>query len=139
MTFYKTEKKYIDRPWKVILWLLLIDGVVAIPLRFLRSYISLETIDVLFVLRFLTFLLAVFLTGLLYVNSVKRPVDKKLKIRVASYYALYTLVALLFLASVFGVLYTNVLGGLLEGAVSIVISFLSVYFILPLANRQKRK
>ena len=139
MAFYKTEKKYIDKPWKVTFWLLTIDGIVRFPLRFLRPYISLETIDVLFILRFLTFLLAIFLTGTLYVKSTKKSIDRKLKVRVSLYYGLYTLLAWLFLTAALGGVFVNMFGGFLEGLIAVVASVATVYFILPLANRQKKK
>lgn len=129
------EPKYINEAWKVTFWLYVIDGIVRLPLRFFRSYFSLETLDIFFIIRFLFFLLAIFLVGILYVKSTRKVVDKPLKRRVSIYVSLISLVAWLFFTGILGEFFVNMFGGLVEGILSVIITFLAVYFILPLGNR----
>ena len=120
-----------------MLWLYVIDGAMRLPLRFFRSHLSIESF--LFI-RLLIFLIAIFLVGLLYVKSTKKPIDKKIRFRVAMYVTLISSAVWLILTYLLGGLFVRIFGGLFEGILTAVLTFLAVYFILPLGNRfAKRK
>ena len=71
----------------------------------------------------------------MYVKSTKETVGKPLRLRVSLYVALFTLATWLFFTfSVLGGLFVSMFGGLVEGIITTIITFLSVYFILPLGN-----
>lgn len=129
------DSKNINKPWKVALWLYGVDGILRIPLRFSRSYFSLE-LDLFLIIRGLIFLIAIFLVGVLYVKSTKEAIGKPIRFKVSLYVAFFTLAVWLFFTfSFFGEFFVNMFGGLVEGILATIITFLSVYFILPLGNR----
>ncbi len=128
------EPKNIDKAWKVTIWLYGIDAIIRFPLRFFKSFFSNE-LDILFMVRFLIFLLAIFLTSVIYVKSTKKPVDNQLKFRVSLYVAIITSVAWIFFTDVFEEVFVSTFGGLFESIAVAIVSFLVVYFVLPLGNR----
>ena len=129
------EPKYLDKPWKVMLWVYGFDGVVRLPLRLFNF--SLETFDFYSSIRFVLFFVAVFLTGVLYVKSTKKLVDKNLRLKVSLYIAAITLFfwIVFSLLPVFDKIMAEMFGGIIVGILTTVINFLGVYFILPLGNR----
>jgi len=136
MNLFLLEPRYINKPWKVMLLLYGIDGAMRFPLRFFKPHLSIES---LLSIRFLIFLIAIFLVGLLYVKSTKKSVDKKLRFRVAMYVTLISLAAWFIFTYIFGELFVRIFGGLFENLLVAVLTFLAVYFILPLSNRFVKK
>ncbi len=133
------ETKYIDKPWKVTFWLISIDAVLRFPLRFFRSSISLETLDLFGAVRLAIFVLAIVLTGMLYVKTTKKLIHKQMRIRVALFYSLYSSILILSVNIISGGLLLEFLGGLTEFIIALAVGFLLIYFLLPISNRFRRK
>ena len=133
------ETKYIDKPWKVTFWLISIDAVLRFPLRFFRSSISLETLDLFGAVRLAIFVLAIVLTGMLYVKTTKKLIHKQMRIRVALFYSLYSSILILSVNIISGGLLLEFLGGLTEFIIVLAVGFLLIYFLLPISNRFRRK
>ena len=132
MTIIKPKDLF--KAWKVTLLLYAIDAIMRVPLRFFKSYFSQE-LDVLFMVRFLIFVLAIFLTGVIYVKTTKKIIDKSLKFKVSLYSASMSLIALLFFSAIFGEVFIDMFGGLTNGIISTISTFLACYFILPISNK----
>ena len=128
------KPKDLDKAWKVTILLFTIDAVMRLPLRFFKSYFSHE-LDVLVMVRFLIFLLAIFLTGIIYVKTTKKIIDKSLRFRVSLYSASISLIGWLILSVIFGEVFLDLFGGIMEGIISTISAFLACYFILPLSNK----
>ena len=128
------KPKDLDKAWKVTILLFAIDAIMRLPLRFFESYFSRE-LDVLVMVRFLIFLLAIFLTGVIYVKTTKKIIDKSLRFRVSLYSASISLIGLLISSVIFGEMFLNIFGGITEGIISTISTFLACYFILPLSNK----
>ena len=132
------KPKDLDKAWKVTLLLYAIDAIMRLPLRFFKSYFSNE-LDVLSIVRFLIFLLAIFLTGIIYVKTTKKIIDKSLRFRVSLYSASISLIGWLILSVIFGGMFLSMFGGIMEGIISTISAFLACYFILPISNKFVRE
>ena len=128
------KPKDLDKAWKVTILLFAIDALLRLPLRFFKSYFSNE-LDILSIVRFLIFLLAIFLTGIIYVKTTKKIIDKPLRFRIALYSASISLIGWLILSVIFGGMFLQMFGGILEGVISTISTFLACYFILPISNK----
>ena len=128
------KPKDLDKAWKVIILLYAIDAILRLPLRFFKSYFS-SNLDALTLIRFLIFLLAIFLTGIIYVKTTKKIIDKPLRFRIALYSTSISLIGWLILSVIFGGMFLNMLGGIMEGIISTIGAFLACYFILPISNK----
>ena len=89
--------------------------------------------------RFLIFVLAIFLTGVIYVKTTKKIIDKSLKFKVSLYSASMSLIALLFFSAIIGEVFIDMFGGLTNGIISTISTFLACYFILPISNKFMRE
>lgn len=128
------KPKDINKPWKVTLWLYGIDAVLRLPLKLSSPYFS--SVNLFLMLRYLVFIIAIFLVSILYVKLINEAVNKPLRLRVSMHVALISLAAwLFFTSSIFGEFFASIFGGLVEGVLAAIATFLSVYFILPLGNR----
>lgn len=132
------EPGHIDKPWKVTALLIGVDAVLKFPLRFFKSYLA-GSMDLLFAIRMILFLIAVFLTGVIYIKTMKKGADKNLRFRVAVYYTIYSLIGTLFLYIILGDLMVKLVGGLVELSISLVVGFFAIYFILSLSNKFLKK
>ncbi len=129
-----------DKPWKVTVWLYLIQlfftRIVISLFRFIYSSEQLLGIwDFMVVLKSIIFALSVLLTGWLYVDSMKKPIDSQMKLRVALYISLATISMSLFFLFLMGSVFEQFFGGPLEIVIDTAISFAVVYILLPIPNR----
>ena len=132
------KPKDLDKAWKVTILLFAIDALLRLPLRFFKSYFSNE-LDILSIVRFLIFLLAIFLTGVIYVKTTKKIIDKPLRFRIALYSASISLIGWLILSVIFGEMFLHMFGGIMGGIISTISAFLACYFILPISNKLVRE
>lgn len=128
------KPKDLDKAWKVTILLFAIDAILRLPLRFFKSYFSNE-LYILSIVRFLIFLLAIFLTGVIYIKTTKKIIDKSLRLRVSLYSASISLIGWLILSVIFGGMFLQMLGGVMEVIISTISVFLACYFILPISNK----
>ncbi len=138
---FTIESKHLNKPWKLAVLLLLIDAIIINAIKMLLRLFrpSFIDIDSILIIRFLVFLLAVFLTGLIYVKTTKKHVDKPTRLKVSLYVAAISMVASLVFTVLLGGFFVAIFGGLLEAIVSAIGAFLAVYLILSLSNKFANK
>ncbi|MBI3051916.1 hypothetical protein HYY74_05675 [Candidatus Woesearchaeota archaeon] len=129
------ESKEIDKPWKIFLWIIALDGVLKLPLiRFSKPYFSMETLYILSILTTFTFLISVIIVGYLYSKSTNKILEKELRFKSALYVSIFTLVAGLFLAFI-----TAGFFGITESIIRSIINFFIVYHLITIGCKLHRK
>jgi hypothetical protein len=131
---FTIESKYIDRPWKIFIWIFLIGKLLNFPLRFFRAYFTPEALYIFSIITIFTFIISVIIVGYLYSQTTKKVLENKLRFKVGLYVSIFTLIMGLFLVFI-----TRGFFSISEIVINSIVNFFIVYYFLILGCKIYRK
>jgi len=128
------ESRYIDKPWKIFLWIIVIDRLLKFPLRLFKTYFSMETLYIFSIITIFTFLISVIIVGYLYSKSTKKILENKLRFKSALYISIFTLIAGLFVVFI-----TRGFFDIIEIIITSIVNFFIVYYLIIIGCKLHKK